>query len=72
MTKTFRGRITDDWLPMPEDVLAGLGWPDGTYLEAEIIGDAVVLTRAADQSNPKKPGARVVRAMGTGVMPSNG
>jgi len=66
-TKTFRARLTDDWLPMPEAVLEGLGWVDGTFLEAEIVGDAIVLTRAKDQLNPAKPGARVVRAIGTGA-----
>ncbi len=65
-TTTFRARVSDDWVPIPSDVLAGLGWAEGTYLDVEVVGDALVVTRASDQTNPPKPGARVARAMGLG------
>lgn len=69
---TYRARLTNDWLPLPDAVLTALGWKEGDHLAVEVAGDALVVTMAADQSNPPKPGARVVRAMGTGRMPSSG
>jgi hypothetical protein len=72
VTTTFRARITDDWLPMPEAVLTQLGWSEGTQLEVEVVGDALVVTRAPDQAVGSKPAARVVRAIGLGAMPKLG
>ena len=72
-TTRYTARLTDDWLPVPEKMLAELGWKDGDRLDCEVVGDAVVLTLARDQTAlPVRPGARVARAFGLGAYPSGG
>jgi bifunctional DNA-binding transcriptional regulator/antitoxin component of YhaV-PrlF toxin-antitoxin module len=56
---TLRCRLTDDWIPIPDAVLRRLGWSEGDHLEVEVSGDALIISRASDQTNPPKPGARV-------------
>ncbi len=58
---TLRARLTNDWLPLPDAVLRRLGWAEGDHLTVEISGDALIVSRAEDQTNPPKPSARVAR-----------
>lgn len=36
MTK-FTARMTDDWIPLPEEVLKLLGWVEGDSIELEVV-----------------------------------
>lgn len=42
---TVTCRLTDDWLPLPADVLADLGWAEGDQLELEILDGVLIVTR---------------------------
>lgn len=47
-------RITDHWLPLDEEVLAALGWDEGTQLDIEVAGDTLIVTRSESQEPPKR------------------
>lgn len=51
---TWRTKIQDDWIPMPADALATLGWAEGTELELfPITGNQIVIRkRGALQDAP--------------------
>lgn len=55
----MRARLTDDWLPIPDVMLRQLGWQEGDHLDVEIVSGTLLVTRAQDQQNPRKPGAIV-------------
>lgn len=56
---TYRTRIDCDWVPIPEVLLEQLGWQEGDHLDVEVVSGTLLVTRSADQENPKKPGAVV-------------
>jgi bifunctional DNA-binding transcriptional regulator/antitoxin component of YhaV-PrlF toxin-antitoxin module len=45
----MRSRITDGWLPIPDAILAALGWTEGTYVDIEVIDGVVILSKSDDQ-----------------------
>jgi bifunctional DNA-binding transcriptional regulator/antitoxin component of YhaV-PrlF toxin-antitoxin module len=47
--KVYRARITDDWLPFPEELLATLGWKEGDEISIDVCGDALVLEKVGEQ-----------------------
>lgn len=52
----YRSRIDETgWLPIPDEVLAALGWKEGDYVEIEIVGDCLVCTKSADHTPAPKP-----------------
>lgn len=44
-------RLTGDWLPLPDAILADLGWVEGERLELEIVSGVLVVTPV----NPSEP-----------------
>lgn len=42
---TWIVRLTDDWLPLPADLLAALGWREGDHVDIEVVGTTLVITR---------------------------
>jgi bifunctional DNA-binding transcriptional regulator/antitoxin component of YhaV-PrlF toxin-antitoxin module len=48
----FIRSITDQWLPLSDSVLQAVGWKEGDYLQIEVVGDCLVLTKLDPQ--PKK------------------
>lgn len=57
-----RAKLTDDWLPIPDAMLAALGWQEGTLLDVDIAGDCIVLSKAGDQKPVPKPAPAPRRA----------
>jgi hypothetical protein len=35
--------LADGWLPIPDSLLAALGWPDGTIVVLEVVADATAV-----------------------------
>jgi len=56
---TYRTRIDNDWIPIPEALLRQLGWAEGDHLDVEVVSGTLLVTKSPDQQNPKKPGAIV-------------
>jgi hypothetical protein len=50
---TYRVRLTDDWLPLPEALLRALGWREGDQISIEVIDDTLVITRVGPPVQPQ-------------------
>lgn len=48
---SYRCKITDGWLPIPEALLTELGWVEGQQLELFVINDTQLVVREKDLLN---------------------
>lgn len=59
-------RMTGDWLPFPDAILAALGWREGDEIGIEVIEGTVILTKRADGTRAtvraRMPAARSLRS----------
>ncbi len=46
--KVYRSRITDGWMPFPEELLTELGWKEGDEISIDVAGDAIVLQKVGE------------------------
>lgn len=53
MTDRWTVRMTDDWLPLPAELLSRLGWQEGDEIEIEVVGTSLILSRTSSVAAPE-------------------
>lgn len=62
--ENMRARVTDDWIPLPDDAVSQLGWKEGDVVECEIVDGALIIRKAEAAPQVSKPHDRTCPAYG--------